>query len=232
MFSKDEFIRLLQEVRLTEKEKQMLVDVCRSGESGMTASELAPLLGVSSHVVVNRMFGGLGHKISDAANRKPEMRQDGSFRWWRVLADYRVEKGRGFVWIPHKELQEAVEKLWSTETRLSANVEKQFEEAVRSSLMDSATARRERLMRAPKLPNQTEVLSTAFQRNPDVVAEVLIRADGYCEKCKNPAPFLRRSDNSPYLEVHHVTPLADGGTDTVKNAVALCPNCHREAHYA
>ncbi|WP_256325004.1 HNH endonuclease signature motif containing protein [Nitrosomonas sp. Nm132] len=42
---------------------------------------------------------------------------------------------------------------------------------------------------------------------------------------------MRKHDGSPYLEVHHKIPLAFGGEDTVVNAIALCPNCHREAHY-
>ncbi|WP_409033890.1 HNH endonuclease [Pseudomonas sp. JUb42] len=25
--------------------------------------------------------------------------------------------------------------------------------------------------------------------------------------------------------------IADGGLDTLENAVALCPNCHRASHY-
>lgn len=25
--------------------------------------------------------------------------------------------------------------------------------------------------------------------------------------------------------------LSDGGSDTTNNAVAICPNCHRELHY-
>ena len=45
------------------------------------------------------------------------------------------------------------------------------------------------------------------------------------------APFLRIKDDTPFLEVHHIQPLAEGGKDTVKNTVALCPNCHREAHF-
>ncbi|MEY0334745.1 HNH endonuclease [Providencia rettgeri] len=31
--------------------------------------------------------------------------------------------------------------------------------------------------------------------------------------------------------MHHVEWLANGGEDSVENAIALCPNCHREAHY-
>jgi 5-methylcytosine-specific restriction enzyme A len=45
-----------------------------------------------------------------------------------------------------------------------------------------------------------------------------------------PAPF-EMAEGIPYLEVHHVKPLAIGGSDTIMNAVALCPNCHRRAHY-
>ncbi|MDH7515993.1 MAG: HNH endonuclease, partial [Bacteroidota bacterium] len=64
-----------------------------------------------------------------------------------------------------------------------------------------------------------------------VIAEVLARANGICESCRQPAPFRRASDGSPYLEVHHRVWLSRGGEDTVSNAVALCPNCHRRMHY-
>lgn len=89
----------------------------------------------------------------------------------------------------------------------------------------------------PKSPppgNQKPVSSqssvTQFTRDPAVVSWVLAEAGGSCECCGNPAPF-NREDGSPYLEVHHVLRLADGGEDTIKNAAALCPNCHRELHY-
>jgi len=71
----------------------------------------------------------------------------------------------------------------------------------------------------------------AYARNPDVVAEVLVRASGACEGCQQPVPFVRRKDATPYLEVHHKVPLSLAGDDTVANAIALCPNCHRQEHY-
>jgi 5-methylcytosine-specific restriction protein A len=101
---------------------------------------------------------------------------------------------------------------------------------VAASLSDSHKARIERLKVAPKMPKQKLILARAFERNPDVVAETLLRASGTCEGCLKAAPFLR-SDGSPYLEVHHRIPLSKGGEDTVCNAIALCPNCHREKHY-
>jgi 5-methylcytosine-specific restriction protein A len=106
-----------------------------------------------------------------------------------------------------------------------------FEERVKRALQDLPANRRKRLQEAPRLPERVSRSVTLFLRNPDVVAEVLVRARGVCDACKKSAPFVRRSDGTPYLEVHHMTPLADGGEDTVDNAMALCPNCHRQEHF-
>jgi len=95
----------------------------------------------------------------------------------------------------------------------------------------AADQRRRRLALAPKFPKQYNVTTTVFDRNPDVIAEVLERAAGVCESCKAAAPFRRAGTGEPYLEVHHRVPLAAGGPDTVENAEALCPNCHRQKHY-
>jgi len=105
-------------------------------------------------------------------------------------------------------------------------------EAVRRSMADSAAARAARLTTAASIPERYQTTSTAFRRNPDVIAEVLLRAAGHCEACRHPAPFVRATDSTPYLEVHHTVPLSEGGTDTVANAVGLCPNCHRSEHFA
>lgn len=106
-----------------------------------------------------------------------------------------------------------------------------FASNVEQSSRDTPDARNERLRVAPKQPERVPVLAYEFVRNPDVVAEVLYRANGRCGRCNSPAPFTRRTSGSPYLEVHHKTPLAAHGEDTVENAIALCPNCHRELHY-
>ena len=55
-------------------------------------------------------------------------------------------------------------------------------------------------------------------------------ADGVCECCKKPSPFTKDNGDA-YLEVHHLKQLADGGSDTTTNAIAICPNCHRELHF-
>lgn len=80
-------------------------------------------------------------------------------------------------------------------------------------------------------PTRVERVVQEFARSPAVVAEVLRIAAGRCELCECAAPFLR-ADGSPYLEVHHVRTLAENGPDTIDNAVALCPTCHRLLHHA
>lgn len=106
-----------------------------------------------------------------------------------------------------------------------------FNRRLELSLQSSAADRKRRLAFADPLPPRVEVLTSVFVRNTDVVAEVLERAAGVCEGCLEPAPFTRASDGTPYLEVHHRVPLASGGADTVANALALCPNCHRQRHF-
>jgi 5-methylcytosine-specific restriction enzyme A len=109
--------------------------------------------------------------------------------------------------------------------------EKLFQEQVRKSSADTATTRRTRLATRHPQPTQSLVTIKVFNRNPDVVAEVLSRAKGICEKCEKPAPFKRRNDGTPYLEVHHKQQLSNNGLDEVVNAIALCPNCHRFLHH-
>lgn len=109
--------------------------------------------------------------------------------------------------------------------------DEEFSQSLVDSKNRTAEQRRERLSKSQKKPTQKAVITYVFNRNPDVVVEVLSRADGVCEQCNSKAPFVRVSDNTPYLEVHHEVPLAKGGDDIVENALALCPNCHREKHF-
>ena len=81
-----------------------------------------------------------------------------------------------------------------------------------------------------KKPKKSQTSSTKYVRDPEVVAWILNFANGICECCKKPAPFYKE-DGTSFLEVHHLKQLADGGTDTTTNAIAVCPNCHRELHF-
>jgi 5-methylcytosine-specific restriction protein A len=79
-------------------------------------------------------------------------------------------------------------------------------------------------------PRVVDQQSRIYERDPKVKAWALKLANGTCEMCLNDAPF-KKENGEPYLEVHHVLPLSEGGSDTIKNTVAVCPNCHMEFHY-
>jgi hypothetical protein len=77
-----------------------------------------------------------------------------------------------------------------------------------------------------------KVRKTVYRiRSQAIHLYVLRRANGYCEGCGAAAPF-RKPDGSDYLEPHHTTRLSDEGPDHPARVIALCPNCHRRAHYA
>lgn len=127
---------------------------------------------------------------------------------------------------------------WEIEVKLNAQISpidelhSAFSKQVSESASLTPEQRLNRIQHAPRIPKKIEVINWVFVRNPDVVAHVLYRANGVCEYCQNNAPFNRRVDGTPYLEVHHIIPLSLGGDDAIDNAVALCPNCHRKTHYA
>ncbi|NOI27848.1 HNH endonuclease [Vibrio coralliilyticus] len=80
-------------------------------------------------------------------------------------------------------------------------------------------------------PITIETTTTIYKRSGKIKGWVIRRADGSCELCDDDAPF-EKEDGTPFLEVHHLTRLKDGGSDTVENCAALCPNCHRKLHHS
>lgn len=79
-------------------------------------------------------------------------------------------------------------------------------------------------------PRQKLGQAIVFTRSPAVKVWVLHQAEGNCEWCKGYT--FKDLFGRWYLEVHHLLSLAEGGSDTPANTVALCPNCHRAFHYS
>lgn len=67
-------------------------------------------------------------------------------------------------------------------------------------------------------------LKSGYPRDTKVRATVIARAAGRCERCGEQRPY------PGFLDVHHI--LGVGASDRPWSCVALCPNCHRDAHYA
>lgn len=77
---------------------------------------------------------------------------------------------------------------------------------------------------------QVTSTSSQYYRSNRIKEYAKARADGVCECCGEPAPFADEG-GEPYLEVHHVDELGEGGADHPNRVVAVCPTCHRRVHY-
>ncbi len=69
-----------------------------------------------------------------------------------------------------------------------------------------------------------------YRRDAKVRDAVLKLAGGNCERCGQQG-FVTTTGQR-YLETHHVVGVAERGPDTIDNIIAICPNCHRQAHFA
>ena len=128
------------------------------------------------------------------------------------------------------QVHQLAHRRWKNEYLLPSDDEEQIQEAVKELLEHQDNLNHD--YKGSELPPpETKKTSKSFKRDPQVIAIVKRRAKGICELCGQPAPF-EQDKGHPFLEVHHVVPLADGGLDQTSNAVALCPNCHRRCHYA
>lgn len=74
-----------------------------------------------------------------------------------------------------------------------------------------------------------KVITRSYDRNKDINLYIKNLANGICQLCMKDAPF-KQKNGEPFLHVHHVKYLSEGGTDTVDNCIALCPNCHAKIH--
>lgn len=169
---------------------------------GVNLITLTNLQKLPEPIPVNRFY-----KIKGGTALKPRTQAGG----WSYVYPYEFQNEKEYI--------------------LKSVLEDDLEKDVKQSLNNSSEARRARLELAPNFPEKLSVVSTGFRRNPDVIAEALSRANGKCQLCRSDAPFMKAADGSPYLEVHHWISLAEGGEDTIENATALCPNCHKEAHF-
>ena len=123
----------------------------------------------------------------------------------------RLIDAHSFVWI----IRQKKFINWTPNHEQSIQIEQMAEEYIQGGISGDGGRRR--------------TSSYAYIRSAGVVNETRRRANGMCQLCNQPAPFIDRKGN-PYLEVHHIIWLSRGGEDSTENTVALCPNCHTRMH--
>ena len=152
---------------------------------------------------------------------------------------------RGIVTLTDKPFQEIQKgedgvprKVWMFPLKLRIGSQTVTEASLKKYIKEKEkTAERLSLTDLQKRAEQNEsdkvssrkITSNVFIRDAFVSEYAKRRAGGICQLCGHKAPFFNR-EGSPYLECHHVEWISEGGSDTIENTVALCPNCHRKMH--
>lgn len=131
--------------------------------------------------------------------------------------DVRLIDAHSFLWVINESARKTDFLNWDPDADTLAQIEEETEQYLNSK----ATGNAQRKSR----------LTSYISRSAEVVRITKERANGICQLCDKPAPFVDKKGN-PYLEAHHIIWLSKGGEDSTDNTVALCPNCHTKMHIA
>jgi len=130
--------------------------------------------------------------------------------------------GRNYIKICSESIQEIEVWTLSIGAAQFSAICKDCQPAANLKIIDSVSEKTRKEPAGNSRPKATLTQTLVYVRNQEIVQAVLQRASGVCERCSSQAPFKRKSNNQPYLEVHHTTPLSEGGEDTLDNTEALC----------
>lgn len=137
---------------------------------------------------------------------------------------YEEQKGRLVCIFPLSQITQLDQENYIYE-KLTPEIERQKEQQI-YKLPDDVIYNQAKKVAQQKRHSSE---SNPFIRNRFVAIHVKKRAEGYCDLCNKSAPFNDRN-GYPYLECHHVEWLSKGGEDSIDNALALDPNCHRKVY--
>lgn len=90
----------------------------------------------------------------------------------------------------------------------------------------------ERIKAVPKVPQKKTTTSSEFVRSREIVEKAKRRSKYICDYPKCGWKGFIKQKGGQFIEVHHIIPLSEKGTDTMNNVAALCPECHRKQHYS
>ena len=90
--------------------------------------------------------------------------------------------------------------------------------------------------RTPQKKIKYTSVQEKIERSSKIAENALILADFKCEINNDHFTFIRKNQNVPYTEAHHLVPLAysdlfNYSLDVEENIISLCSTCHNQIHY-
>lgn len=198
-----------------------------SRKPGSPVADLAMLIGRAVTGAYNKI---MNFRAIDP--RDPRAGMDGASNIDRsVWAEFFDERAQS---VDFNAVSDEFQLLWpqywlqSTRELQQERLEQEVGEAKADLDVLEARIRETRRLRKPRSGMTT---TTVFNRDPNIIAYAKVRAGFRCEVPGCEVPVFLKPDGEPYVEVHHIHMLADGGEDTIDNVACLCPSHHREIHF-
>ena len=177
----------------------------------------------------------LAKRILTYVGHEPEKRPNGKPRYWNVLFWGRTLEDGTFEWKLRPELAKALTVKFpdlgiaSINTRLDDRLNNDVAEITFDSNSHRIISR--------ERPEPVIIQGVqAYPRSRVAAMIALQNAEHKCEIDSAHRTFERRVDSLPYMESHHLIPMAaqgdfDVSIDVPENIVSLCSSCHNEIHY-
>lgn len=174
----------------------------------------------------------LAKSVFEKTGCKVHLSEKGKAQWWPILFWGRTAKRNElgtFMWKLRDELSEALDIVATRESLLNMDTVSEISQIQLFNLENPDILKEIAKRRVNLHPATKDVTATQYYRDKYISGYVKHLAKGHCQLCGGIAPFLDK-DGEPYLECHHIKWLSEGGEDSIENAVALCPNCHKKMH--
>lgn len=142
----------------------------------------------------------------------------------------------GLIWFVFKNDNE----IWIgalDEYSMSEILEGSEKTASQNTLLDFSDDEYQDVLRKTLIPETITQTITRIKRDPRIAQEAL-RNSGYtCEMLPRYDVFTSRSNGEPYLEAHHLIPIAiqpkfESSLDVIENICILNPYAHKMVHHA
>lgn len=204
--------------RISSLRKNLLVSQYYAPERKVTSPQLAALASVNGgHSVVNAQYGGVGRAFCEETGFDPQLRPDGTPRWWAVWSKG-YSHPDGFIWQMYDEVAHALEAIeW---------VDRDHRIAIPEEIQKTAT----RLFEGATI----QVTVNSYERNPVARNECLKHYGYACVVCGFSFSSVYGPLGQDYIHVHHLVPLSEIENSYVVDPIAdlrpVCPNCHAMLH--
>lgn len=216
IITKEQYLSALkQKGVLNENRVAVLKIMYETGSYKAHSREIGKKIG-RKMVTINLRFGSLARKIAEHLNITPTKRSDGSYQWYKIIADGKYE-ANGFNWQLKNNFIEAILELGV----LSES--KVFPEEI-------SFADREFMEGGVR-----KVLVNAYERSTEA-REECIRIHGViCKVCNMNFENIYGEIGKEFIHVHHVVKRSVRGSskyriNPVTDLVPVCPNCHAMLH--